>query len=159
MATGVRAIEVKLGSLEDKILKDLGYREYNVSIGGILIEPSPLVEPKPLRGYSDSQLRGFADSLGGQGNPITLFKIHISREIDEGLIRSFNYWMLERDGFNAQCLPVEIRETDSRYLVTVGVIKSGIGVGNWILQNQSGTIVWQDSDTFWVDDATWTDTL
>lgn len=120
----VRSIEVRLSSLEDRILDRLGYREFQVFVGSTEILPKPGIIEKPLSSYNATQLQGFADSLGGQGNPITTFKLAISREFPEPIIRNFAYWRLIRDSYEATCLPVDFKITDARALVTVAVIKS-----------------------------------
>lgn len=120
----VRDIEVRLTGVEDSILDKLGYREFDVSVGGTLLDPKPEVIEKPLSGYSTDQIRGFADSLGGQGNPVSTFQLFISRLVDESLISNYNYWTLTRDNLVATCLPLEIKVEDSRYVVLLGVIKN-----------------------------------
>lgn len=120
----VRDIQVRLGGqVEDNILGRLGYREFTVSIGGTELTYPPAIKQMNLKAYSDSQLRGFADALGGQGNPIAYFEVRVSRLEPESLIRSFVYWVLTREGFQAECLPVDIRVNDDRYVVTLAVIK------------------------------------
>lgn len=119
----VRQVEVDLSGVEDRVLDSLGYREFQVTIGETIIEPKPKITEKPLSSYSESQLRGFADSLGGNGNPISTFKLELSRLIDESIIRGFNYWTLTRSSYVATCLPLEMVVTDSRIKVLLGVIK------------------------------------
>lgn len=120
----VRDIEVRLTKLEDDILDNLGYREFNIEVNGTILNPKPEVIEKPLSGYSSDQIRGFADTLGGQGNPISTFKLMISRTIPENLITDYSYWTLTRDNLVATCLPLEISVEDSRYVVLLGVIKN-----------------------------------
>ena len=123
----VRDVEVRLSSLEDRILDRLGYREYTLTIKDEVIDILPGVQQKNITSYSPSQLQGFADRLGGQGNPISIFNLAISREVPEATIRAFGYWTLSRDGYTAECLPLDIKVTDSRYQVLLGVIKqSGV---------------------------------
>lgn len=119
----VRRIEVKLASLQDRILGKLGYREYSLSISGTQVDILPGITQKNITSYSPDQLSGFADRLGGQGNPISIFRLELSREVPESLVRQFGYWILSRDGYVADCLPLDIQVTDSRYIVLLGVIK------------------------------------
>lgn len=119
----VRDVEVRLASLEDKILEGLGYREYFILIGTTPVKILPGTTQKNQSSYTSEQLQGFADRLGGQGNPIALFKVAVSREVPESLIRSSAYWTLTRSGYTAKCLPIDIVVTDSRYVVLLGVLK------------------------------------
>jgi len=119
----VRDVEVRLASLEDRILDRLGYREYQLTIGTDVVAILPGTEQKNITSYSDEQLRGFANRLGGNGNPIGIFKLKISREVPEATVRQLKYWRLSREGYIADCLPLDIKVTDSRYEVLLGVIK------------------------------------
>lgn len=123
MGNTVRGIEERLGGLEDRILDRLGYREYKVFVGETLVDPPPQIIEKPLSAYSPSQLQGFVDALGGSGNPISTYRLDISRLVDEGTIRGFNYWRLERSDYVSVCLPLEIVVMDARIKVLLGVIK------------------------------------
>jgi hypothetical protein len=123
MADSVRDIEVLFSGIEDEILEDLGYREYRVFVNNVELNPKPEIVQKPLASFSDGTIKRFIDSLGGQGNPITYYKLFISRTISEETIRVFGYWLLARGTYNATCLPVEFKVTDSRYEVLLGVIK------------------------------------
>lgn len=123
MSSSVRDIEVLFGGIEDTILDSLGYREYEVTIGANTVTPRPEVINKPLQAFSDGQIRQFIDSLGGQGNPIAYFKVIIARTFLEAIVRDFAYWTLTRETYEAQCLPVQIKVTDSRYEVLLGVLK------------------------------------
>jgi hypothetical protein len=119
----VRDIEVKLTSLEDNILNNLGYREYTIAIGATELTIKPEVIQKSIRGYSDGQMQRFIDAMGGQGNPIAFFQIALSRDISESLVRQYDYWTLIRDGLVAKGLLVDLIVEDARYIATVGVIK------------------------------------
>jgi hypothetical protein len=121
--TSVRQVEVNASVLEDNILDSLGYREYSVLVGETPLTPKPEVVHKPLKSFSDSQIRNFIDQLGGQGNPISYFGVAVSRAISEATIRSLDYWSVTRDGYQATCLPVSIEVTDSRYNVILAVLK------------------------------------
>jgi hypothetical protein len=127
----VKDLEVRLASKEDEILDRLGYREYEVKIGDTLLTVLPKITQKNITSYSDEQLRGFADRLSGRGNPISIFKLEISREVSESLIRSFEYWTLTRSDYIAECLPVDIVVNDSRYIVTLAVIKQDLEASLW----------------------------
>jgi hypothetical protein len=119
----VRDVEVRLASLEDKILSNLGYREYTLKIGTTSIPILPGITQKNMTSYTPAQLQGFADKLGGQGNPIAIFKLALSREIPEATVRQFAYWYLTRSGYEAKCMPIDIIVTDSRYIITLAVLK------------------------------------
>jgi hypothetical protein len=123
MAGSVRDIEVKFATVEDNILDNLGYREYVLTVGNTEINPKPEVTQKPIQSFSDGAIRRFIDNLGGQGNPVTYFKVAISREVDESILRAFAPWRLTRGSYVANCLPVELKVTDSRYEVMLGVLK------------------------------------
>ena len=119
----VRALEVELTRLEDKILGDLGYREYVVQIGNSVLSPIPGVEQKDASAFPSAALSTFIDQMGGHGNPIGFYQLSVSRLIPESLIRSLEYWTLTRDGYVIQALPVALVVTDARYRVTLGVVK------------------------------------
>jgi hypothetical protein len=119
----VRDIEVRFGSVEDNILNRLGYREYTLTVGNYEVNPLPEVVQKPIQAFSDSQVRRFIDNLGGQGNPITFYKVTISREVPEANLREYVLWTLTRGSYVAECLPVEFTVSDSRYTVILGVLK------------------------------------
>lgn len=120
----LRDIEVRLGAnIEDAVLSRLGYREYSVTIGSTPITVLPEVNHKNITSYTQDQLSGFADRLGGNGNPISIFELKLSRVIPESTVRQFGYWILSRDGYEATCLPIDIKVEDSRYIVLLGVIK------------------------------------
>jgi len=119
----VRDIEVSLASLEDNILANLGYREFVVAVGSTVISPSPQVVDKPKKNMSTAVFQSYLQALGNNGNPTNFFEVTISREIDENVIRKPNYWKLTRGNYKAECLPVEIVVSDSRYLVMLAVIK------------------------------------
>jgi len=119
----VRDIEVKLASLEDNILNNLGYREYAIAIGATELTIKPEVIQKSIRAYSDGQMQRFINAMGGQGNPIAFFQIALSRDISEALVRQYDYWTLTRDGLVAKGLLVDLIVEDARYIATVGVIK------------------------------------
>ena len=121
--SNVRDTEVKLTGVEDRLLARLGYRLYDVYVGNQLVDPPPAVTEKPLSSYTGTQLQGFVDALGGNGNPITTFKLEISRLVPESILREFNYWRLERDDYVATCLPIELIVMDSRIKVLLGVVK------------------------------------
>ena len=121
--TGVRGIEVALGGLEDNILSNLGYREYSVSVGGVTLDPPPEVIQKSIRSYTEGQMQRFIDAMGGNGNPVAFFEAYISRLIPESTIRTYDYWLISRDGFTAKSLLVDLIVDDSRYKATLGVIK------------------------------------
>ncbi len=119
----LRDTAVRLASLEDRILDRLGFREYEVKVGDTILSPSPKVTQKNITSYSPDQLRGFADKLGGQGNPISIFTLDVSREVSEGVMRTFDYWTLTRESYEATCLPVDFSVGDERVKVTLAVIK------------------------------------
>lgn len=119
----VRAIEVDLASLEDKILDSLGYREFTVVVGTTVISPNPEVIDTPKKSLSTAVYQSYIQTLGNNGNPTNFFKVTISREVDESIIRQPKYWRLTRENYVAECLPVEIVVQDSRYLVMLAVIK------------------------------------
>lgn len=122
MAT-VREIEVTLATLEDNILDSLGYREYTVKVGSIGITPNPEVTDVPKDKLGTATYQGYVQALGNNGNPTNFFKLVISREVAESTIRQAKYWTITRESYKAECLPVEIRVQDSRYVVVLAVIK------------------------------------
>ena len=119
----VRDLEVRLTRLEDNILSNLGYREYEVVIGDLVVDPKPEVNQKSLAAYSETKLANFINALGGQGNPISFFELQVSRLVDEETVRSYQYWKLTRDSIVAECLPVSITVEDARYKVILAAIK------------------------------------
>lgn len=121
--TTVRGLEVELTVLEDGILGNLGYREYTVQVGGYVLNPVPEVVQKDAGAYGQTAMNMFIDRLGGEGNPIGFYELQISRAIPEEVIRALEYWTISRDGYVAECLPVALVVTDSRYKVTLAVIK------------------------------------
>lgn len=119
----VRSIEVELASLEDEILDSLGYREFTVTVGSTVISPNPEVVDTPKKNLSTAVYQGYLQTLGNNGHPTNFFKVTISREVAESVIRQAKYWRLTRESYSAECLPVEIVVQDSRYLVMLAVIK------------------------------------
>lgn len=120
----VRKLEVDLTGLEDRISKELGYREYQVYVGDTLLEPPPNVDQKKVDEFSPKSLDLFQKNLQGNTSPIGFFKLKISRLIPESLIRDYQYWDLIRDNIKSSCLPVSITVEDSRYIVILAVIKN-----------------------------------
>lgn len=119
----VRVIEVDLTKVEDDILRDLGYRETQVQVGTDTIDPPPEVTEIPMGKISVERMHGYVNRLGGNGNPTNIFQVTISRLVDEAIIRQQAYWTLTRDTWIATCLPVELHVDDSRYNLTLAVIK------------------------------------
>lgn len=119
----IRDIEVRLTGLEDGLLEKFGYREFGVRIGTTELEILPQVKERDVSSFSPTQLTAFANSLGSSGNPTTYFELTVSRLIDSDLIRSFDYWYLVKEGIEIKCMPVSLVETDSRYIVILGVLK------------------------------------
>jgi len=119
----VRDLEVRLTRLEDNILGRLGYREYQVKVGNLTLDPQPEVVQKSLAAYSETKLASFIQALGRRGNPISYYELEVSRLVPEATIRSYQYWNLTRDGYVSECLPVSITTTDARYRVILAAIK------------------------------------
>lgn len=119
----VRQIEIDLTRVEDNVLGSLGYREYSVVVNNTTLDPVPEVIQKTSTSFSDEDVNKFIQAMGGRGNPSIFFKLTISRLIPEALLRTNNYWTLERDGYVAECLPVDFKVEDARYIVILGVVK------------------------------------
>jgi hypothetical protein len=119
----IRDLETRLTGLEDNILDRFGYREFSVVVDGTTLNPPPEVISKGFQDYSEAAISKFINSLGGKGNPTGFFEVTVSRLISETLIRSYKYWTITRDSYVADCLPVAIKVTDSRIIVTLAVIK------------------------------------
>lgn len=119
----VRDVEVRLTKTEDQILGRLGYREYSVTIGTTTLDPVPEVIMKPSSSFGSDQIQDFIRQLGDSGNPVAYFKVTISRLIPESVVRQFARWRIARDGYEADCLPVSIEVTDSRYVVIAAILK------------------------------------
>jgi len=120
----VRNIEVKLASLEDRILGGLGYREFTVSVNGTILNPVPQVKQITTTDYASRDLaEAFDKIVGGNGSPRGFYQLFISRDIPEDLLRSFNYWTLSRGSYTATCLVINYKILDSRILVNLGITK------------------------------------
>lgn len=122
MAT-VREIEVELADLEDRILNDLGYREYTVEVNSTIITPQPKVVHKSISNFKQEKIDTFVRALGSGRNPSSYFVLEISRSVSEDLVRHKGYWTLTRGSLVSTCAMVDYTQTDSRHKVTLGVIK------------------------------------
>lgn len=122
----IRDIEVRLTGLEDNLLDKFGYREFGVRIGTTPLTILPQIEEKDINSFTPQQLTNFANAMGNSGNPTTYFKLTLSRLIDETLVRGFDYWYLTKNDIEIKCMPVSLTETDSRYIVILGVLKQDV---------------------------------
>ena len=145
----VRDLEVRLTRLEDNILSNLGYREYEVVIGDLVVDPKPEVNQKSLAAYSETKLANFINALGGQGNPISFFELQVSRLVDEETVRSYQYWKLTRDSIVAECLPVSITVEDARYKVILAAIKYTSVPSVAVVTFDTNSITWDTLMATW----------
>lgn len=120
---GIRDVEVRFSGTEDQILERLGYREYEVRVDGVLLEPKPEVIHKAPTSYTSGRYMMFIDKLGGKGNPLGFYEVAISRLLPEDVVRSYKYWEVKRGDYIARCSPVSFEVTDSRFNVILAVVK------------------------------------
>lgn len=119
----LRELEVRLGIVSDELEERLGYREYEISTAnGVDLTPAPtviVVDPTKL---SEAQVASFTN-FGKSGLPTEIYKLLVSRSVDEGNVRAHGNWNVTRDNVTASCRVLGIVTNMTRYVVYLGVVK------------------------------------
>lgn len=130
MAQNLRQLETDLGQqVEDKLAQALGYREYGVTIGETLLDPSPEVTEIDTRDLSEAQVTKYLSALGvGAKLPSAMYQVLVSRNVPEDLVRSRSSWTLTRAERTSVCKLVGLTVTDTRFKAILAVLKSQVSV-------------------------------
>lgn len=124
--TTVRQIETLLGSeVEDRVLQQLGYREFSVRLpnGTLLDTDRPEVKQLDYARISEAEAAKILDITGEIINDV--YDVRISRLITEDVVRTGGFWELTRDGQpTMQCLLTSVTIKDAWWRCRLVVIKT-----------------------------------
>jgi len=130
----VRDLEARLaGSVEDKVLQRLGYREIDVRLpSGLLVTPRPICyevsEAEKNRSLSSQVLL----DLQNESRPTTIYHLEIPRTYTAQEIRDDGVYTLTIDNEGTlETYPLSILRKDSRWVILLGVQRREMGVMSW----------------------------
>lgn len=116
----LRDTEARLArEVEDSILTNLGYNDYQVwAPGELAINPNPIVsemnESRMRQTFSEQVL----SSLAPPNRPAIVWEVKIPRTYQPGEIRTDGVWYLQPNGeTRVACYPVTMQKTAARWVV------------------------------------------
>jgi hypothetical protein len=78
-----------------------------------------------VKALPDSQVSKYLTAMGpGSGMPNAIFKIEVSRNVPEDLVRSRDTWTVSRGSRVSTCKLIDLLVTDTRFVAIVGVMKT-----------------------------------